>query len=478
MIRLLPLLRLHMIALATALVPGVCPPVSAETDTTPNIGGEWDVAISGQTLKLKITQKGKDVSGTASYPKGGPVAFEISGSVDKAGALLLKLFWTEDAKEAGVSVEAWAAAVKSRPDPNHPDRLPVKEDVRLTYREDTSNVTEKLEGDLLVPVIHDIKENGKFKKLKEENGVEDSKTTAEIKRGYAARCAAEMGVIPKFSCLDGDLLPITVLGKPQTNPVPKCDKPVQLGLVDEIGQCVPFSRLVHLTTSTKDPNIITIAICRKYKGSTSETDPEFDDIAMVSHNKATGHTCFFQSPVRRKRYDGQSIPGPTDEDADRVWGERKTANDEKVGGFGPAGQRCNDCHSAGPFLWSPYVGQVVDAEKATKEWNPNGKWDSNFANMFSMPSILLRPRYEKSGNTYDNACLECHRLGNGTSCKTFANRYANKTHKFGSLEEFWMPTNYGGTDDEWHTEYDSAMEQIARCCGNPDLAECNKREAK
>ena len=120
----------------------------------------------------------------------------------------------------------------------------------------------------------------------------------------------------------------------------------------------------------------------------------------------------------------------------------------------------------------------MDGKSATEQWNPNGKWDSNFANVFGMTSILLRPTYQKAGKTYDNACLECHRLGNGTGCKVFAARYGRKEHNFAIPKEFWMPTDYGGTDADWHDEYDAAMGQLKRCCDNPNLAECNKRDAK
>ena len=36
---------------------------------------------------------------------------------------------------------------------------------------------------------------------------------------YADRCAAEMGRIPRFNCLAGNLLPITVNGAPKTESV-------------------------------------------------------------------------------------------------------------------------------------------------------------------------------------------------------------------------------------------------------------------
>src|SRR5262245_45799421 len=72
---------------------------------------------------------------------------------------------------------------------------------------------------------------------------------------YAAQCAAEMGKIPAFNCLNGQLLDITVNGVSQSQLVANCDKPVQLGLGGG-SQCVPFSRLLALDTGK--PNVTTI----------------------------------------------------------------------------------------------------------------------------------------------------------------------------------------------------------------------------
>ena len=126
---------------------------------------------------------------------------------------------------------------------------------------------------------------------------------------YADQCAAEMGVIPQFNCLDGDLLDITVNGVSQTHPPSdgKCDKPVQLGLAGN--QCVPFSRLLRIDTGT--PGVTTIAICRKYFDSTGPQDQRFDDIAMIQHNKTSGRTCFFQSKLGAS-LDGRTVPSPSD----------------------------------------------------------------------------------------------------------------------------------------------------------------------
>src|SRR5512133_1400691 len=125
---------------------------------------------------------------------------------------------------------------------------------------------------------------------------------------YAAQCAAEMGKIPGFNCLNGQLLDITVNGVSQSQLVDNCDKPVELGLGGG-SQCVPFSRLLAIDTGK--PNVTTIAICRKYFASTGPNDSRFADIAMIQHNKASGRTCFFQSKLEAN-LDGRTVPSPSD----------------------------------------------------------------------------------------------------------------------------------------------------------------------
>ena len=213
---------------------------------------------------------------------------------------------------------------------------------------------------------------------------------------YADRCAAEMGRIPAFNCLAGKLLPITVNGVVQTRTVDACDKPVQLKMIDK--QCVPFSRIQELNTGR--PGVLTLALCRKYfdrNVAKPEANELFDDIAIIQHDSATGRTCFFQSEVSSKGdrgIDGRRVPSPSDRTAaaDAVW-----MTTSRVGNS----VECTKCHAADPFVWSPYIAQTVDVDR----WDPHGRYDSNFANLFGNPSKTFRPA--------NNACLDCHHFGRG-----------------------------------------------------------------
>jgi hypothetical protein len=268
---------------------------------------------------------------------------------------------------------------------------------------------------------------------------------------HAQQCAAEMGTIPGFNCMDGQTIPITVNGVAQTQPVAACDKPVQLGLVEE-GQCVPYARFLRLSTGVS--TVETVAICRKYHKSTGPDDATFHDIAMIQHNKATGHTCYFQSPVDVP-HNGLTVPSPSDSSAQAstYWLEPPSV----------AIIHCTGCHSADPFIWSPYVIQVADPT----HWNPLGKWDSNFLNLFGTAAQTFKPT--------GNLCTSCHRMGSGNDCGGFMLSYTvgPKSNTTAPQNEFWMPPNFGTNAAAWHSTFDTSFDQLKRCCSTPSLPECN-----
>jgi hypothetical protein len=274
---------------------------------------------------------------------------------------------------------------------------------------------------------------------------------------YAAQCAAEMGKIQGFNCMNGELLDITVNGVSQTSAVPTCDKPVQLGLSTD-GQCVPFARLLRIDTG--HPDVTTQAICRKYHihGNDGAQNYIFDDIAMIQHNKTSGRTCFFQSHLEAD-LDGRTVPSPSDDTAQ--------ANQYWLDTGSVANIHCTQCHAADPFIWSSYVAQKADLSK----WDPVGKYDSNFANLFGGFSKVFRP----SGN----GCTGCHRFGLGPggdfACNALPTRYSGNLPNTTHPGDFLMPP--GADAATWHSNYDAAFSQIKKCCANPDLAECKSRVA-
>ena len=289
---------------------------------------------------------------------------------------------------------------------------------------------------------------------------------------YANLCAAELGPIPVFNCLNGTVLPITVNKKSQKTTTASCDKPVQLGL--HFGkQCVPFARIQELKTGK--PDALTLALCRKYfdrplipaKGGQPaikpENNPFFDDIAIIQHDKTTGRTCFFQSNVSSQKtdlgIDGRKVPSPSDPSA-TIWMSTTHIRNSV---------ECTKCHAADPFVWSPYIAQSVDVSR----WDADGRYDSNFGDLFGKQSTIFRPD--------NNECLTCHRFGRGpnmdankaNACNGLVHDYVRRDKPFAvKPTEYWMPPGFGTNRADFDKTFQASIAQIDRCCANPQLLEC------
>src|ERR1700730_13870357 len=222
---------------------------------------------------------------------------------------------------------------------------------------------------------------------------------------YAQQCAAEMGTVPSLNCMQGVIIPITKNGVPLSRPSAgeDCDKPIQLGLTGA-SQCVPYSRFIRLNTG--DPNVETVAICRKYAEDASGglNDPHFTDVAMIQHNKRTGNTCYYQSHLHQ-HLDGRRVPSPQEDSsaANSFWLEPRPG--------GPDGITCTNCHDADPFIWSPYIVQKGVADPSN--WDPLGPWNSNFQDLFGSTTKTFRPHKPDHPDQL-NGCVLCHRIGNKT----------------------------------------------------------------
>ena len=259
---------------------------------------------------------------------------------------------------------------------------------------------------------------------------------------YARACEAEMGKVPGFDCLKGEELPITLNGVPVTEPRADCDKPVALTLGNESKyQCVPYSRLLRLSTS--NPNVETVAICRKYKNDTarSPTNVFFHDIAVVQYNKVTGNTCFHQSAIQQ--LDGTTVPSPM-EDSTRASDYWRLPS-EVV--------NCLLCHDADPFIRSPYIKQKADDTK----WNPLGPYHGDFLGIFNggADPKTIRPE--------GNECSSCHRIGV---------RSWNNVMKRAGILESMPPASPIADRDAWRAAHKAAVDQIEACIQNPAAAGC------
>lgn len=419
----------------------------------PVLEGRWTLEGDAAHRIFELHQNGHDLTGKALWSDKKSVSFEMSGTISDAGKVTMKVFLDRsDARsDPAVTDELWAAAVDNQSDAGHPGMLALKTPIELTFDVTKHELSGKRP---LAKIRH---------KDKEFEVVNESTVDARLTQSYAERCQAQMGKISSFNCSTGTPLKITLNGHALLNRTTVCDRPVQLTLKAE-GQCVRGSRLVqNIPTGHKD--VVTTAICRKYHEDKGPADANlYDDVAMISHDSNTGDTCFFQSKVdSAERVKGEGVPSPTDDNADTVWQPRQGTGSNA----GPAGVHCIECHSAGPFIWSPYVGQIKDV---SENWDPDGKYNSNFADMFGETSV--------SFYMDKNACTECHRVGNGSNCGLFVRNFTinPKAHVIARHQsDFWMPFPPFPSDESskaWHKKYDSAIAQIARCCADSRLAEC------
>ena len=289
---------------------------------------------------------------------------------------------------------------------------------------------------------------------------------------YANACKADIGTIPSYNCMTGTEIPITKNGVKQSAPLAddSCDKPVKLGLSNE-GQCVPYTRLVDLSPANNS-NVTIMAICRKYHASTGPDDPIFNDLAMIAHNRTTGATCFFQSPVDSK-LDGTNVPSPmaSTPEASTYWLEPSKVNG-KVQYQSPGGISCTGCHDLDPFILSPWIQQVANLGK----WDPLGKYNVDKFGAFS--AVDQRPWVVADPNTsvhQSSKCTICHRIG-GSSINVIAGG-AGGLHAANGFPDFhgFMPPANADSPFWWPYIYNEAVFELTNCvnpAGNAPAAGC------
>ena len=128
-------------------------------------------------------------------------------------------------------------------------------------------------------------------------------------RTYAAACRIVIGDIADFSCGDGAIVPVTVNNRsvPPTKGM-ECDRPALLSNgARSDGQCVPNSRILSLSTKTAE-----VAVMCRQKRIRPAGSLTFDEIDVITHNPATGATCWFQAKGQGDApIDGAKVPSPT-----------------------------------------------------------------------------------------------------------------------------------------------------------------------
>ncbi len=333
---------------------------------------------------------------------------------------------------------------------------------------------------------------------------------------YAKQCAARLGSLRPFNCLDGQIAPITLDGVPippnltasqaaaypfGTTPATQfqCDRPALLGMSDQ-GQCIPYSRYGRLPSFRPDGSeqkeVDTVFACRHYKarlgpqgfqGVTIDGSvvPLYEDIAIIQHNRVTGETCWFQRLTPDT--DGRRVPPPSETalpagspayalSAANFWlSPLATFN---VG--------CHKCHDSDPWIHSPYIDQVRLPDGSPLV--PSGMKLTASPRKYSMLGARIFNSWEKAQGigvvpvSGSKSCTSCHTIGNFMSCTDWtkqsvgASLAKNVSPKGAAWPlSHWMPPSDPvlQTLDQWNASgYKAAADQQIACCANPAATGC------
>ncbi len=314
---------------------------------------------------------------------------------------------------------------------------------------------------------------------------------------YGAQCASEVAPIPAFSCMAGEVIPITVNGQLTTSYTATCDKPSLLPSNEQgsQGQCVPGSRALVLRD---DPVAQISAICRKHVVR-DPSSPLFDEINIVSHNLRSGKTCWFTAKaaipfVANGGIDGRLLPSPAtlptanvkrgyekihpaSEALAQDWRVSKTTLPNPVAVWMSPAQlvknepACTMCHDSGPFMYSPYIAQTTQLPG-----DPFGKYQPRAIGqafkVWPQPFAIT---------TRGNTCTTCHRMGNMNSCNLATLQAtaspggtqpgANDWSKL-FPQSHWMSPGNLHSRAQWDQAFAKSLQEIIACCKNPNGAAC------
>jgi len=274
---------------------------------------------------------------------------------------------------------------------------------------------------------------------------------------YGAECKRLIGDVPSFSCLDGTVIPVTNNGTPLTSPGPECDLPIMLHHGKQNGaECVPGSTVIRPPVS--DPDVDLVFVCRKYHND--DASYEFQDIAGIHYNRRTGATCWYQSPPGLP-LDGRVVPSPT---------EAKQSGKPDPAAFWLSathaeGHGCLGCHENDPFMHSPWVDQVQDANRVPNVADgfaaPRPYTHVSVNGAFNWPPVhRMQPPDPVQG-----ACTSCHRLGSSqptfksNSGGNWVNLASGRDIQTGhATAQSWMPY-----PNAQMSPYTSAVDHILQC---------------
>ena len=275
---------------------------------------------------------------------------------------------------------------------------------------------------------------------------------------YARQCAAAIGSsVPDFDCVaDGVEIPIERYGQAVGSTPDDCDNPAQLGDTRPCSIRTYLGRIdadSHPATVT-DPDAETVFVCRKY----TELDDSdlFQDIAVIHHNRRSGATCWYQSPTSPSLRMRKEVPSPEAAIGSRPAGAPAAApGEEFVRWLSPSATEsinCYRCHSADPYIRTPYVNEVAENGRPVLPSRPRGPYWNYAFHDWDTDNDATVPNANAPGNA--GGCIGCHRLS--TTHPAFASNATGQTSNRGSWrpDAAWM--HVGGTRPYTHASPSAA----------------------
>ncbi len=254
---------------------------------------------------------------------------------------------------------------------------------------------------------------------------------------YAEHCEEQVGPIPEMHCPDGDLIPMT-----RTNPdgsvteishesllaeegIITCDSPVQvLNAEDDAYRgCLPNSRLVsHVSTNDRGEEYQWVSICRHFQPRGPQ-EYVYDEIGTIGYNKTTGATCFLAGARADFEQDGEEHQG-------LVKGRNRPGTDDPEFATHyalPTDGGCVRCHNADPWIFNPYVDEVIDSDTGDlKRWAQRSRRGAPFYVVDGDPlQQMFGGDAPRDGTSHTLAaqeaprCTGCHDIGNRYICSRF-----------------------------------------------------------
>jgi hypothetical protein len=343
--------------------------------------------------------------------------------------------------------------------------------------------------------------------------------------------AMDQHALPRITCTEGTLLPVTKDGVEYVAAAPDtCDRP---SLGDSRASCVPGARLRVQESDEPDPSqrVVSVFLCQRLRspGASPSTrdlsSPWQEDIAVFQYNRRNEKVCWFQ--IRRPHVGVQAVGLPSPYEPGRQPGDADDVAAKALyvaPGVLAKGEPCIACHDSQVFVRTPFVEQpkhqgLRNGLGATDIWSdaealhgrlrhvglPFARWntdDSQPARIRVASSEYdalypMTPAEQQDWNAgalaSAGACGACHSIGKSPlkspsadegSCDDLLRYWVDKTYVGPVTGAFlsdtaksfpashWMPPGAAArfpSQAAFERYYRRALRAVARCCLKPDM---------